>query len=169
MKSIIPPPFRIYLLRHAEAAPAARGQGDIERPLSRHGLIEAGAVAEQAADQAYKPNLILASPARRCRETVEVVCRALGGSIEVRYLDALYNAGPSAYLDMIASQVAESSVMLVGHNPTIEQTLEGLIGQEALEGALPLGYPTGGLAVIDARVASLSTPSGWVLSDFLTG
>ncbi len=76
---------------------------------------------------------------------------------------------PSAYLDIIASQVAESSVMLVGHNPTIEQTLEGLIGQEALEAALPLGYPTGGLAVIDARVASLSTPSGWVLSDFLTG
>jgi phosphohistidine phosphatase len=53
--------------------------------------------------------------------------------------------------------------MLVGHNPTMEQTLEALIGHGALCQALPTGFPTAGLAVLDY---DRGLP-GWRLVDFV--
>lgn len=41
------------------------------------------------------------------------------------------------------------SVMLVGHNPTMEATLEAMIGEDLLHAAPPSGFPTAGLAVLD--------------------
>jgi phosphohistidine phosphatase len=55
--------------------------------------------------------------------------------------------------------------MLVGHNPTILQTLETLIGHDALTRALPSGFPTAGLGVLDP---TKDAAQGWVLTDFIS-
>ncbi|MEZ2219392.1 histidine phosphatase family protein [Rhizobium sp. RCC_161_2] len=162
MTSISPPPSRIYLLRHAKAQHAAPGQRDFDRPLSDDGYADAEIVADKAADKDYKPDLVISSTALRCRQTADAVRRAMTPPPEFRFVDALYNATLDVYLEIISSQVTEESVMLVGHNPIIEQTLEALIGHDALVAALPAGFPTAGLAVIDA------TSSGWILTEFIT-
>jgi phosphohistidine phosphatase len=54
--------------------------------------------------------------------------------------------------------------MLIGHNPVIEQTLEALAGSGSVSAAIPAGYPTGGLAVLDHAGAG---GSGWTLANFL--
>ncbi|MGY5807472.1 SixA phosphatase family protein [Rhizobium sp. LEGMi198b] len=162
MTSIKPPPSRIYLLRHAKAQRATSGQKDFDRALSDHGYAAAEIVAEKAVDKDYKPDLVISSTARRCRQTADAIRRAMSPATEFRYVDELYDATTDTYLDIISSQVNEDSVMLVGHNPTIEHALEALIGHKALVSALPKGFPTAGLAVIDF------TPSGWVLTDFVT-
>ncbi|MDL2405676.1 histidine phosphatase family protein [Rhizobium calliandrae] len=161
MTRITPPPSRIYLLRHAKALRPAPGQKDFDRALSDEGFAAAEIVAEKAVDKDYKPDLVISSTALRCRQTAEAIRRAMGPSTEFRYVDELYDATTDGYLEIISSQVSEGSVMLVGHNPTIEATLEALIGHKAYVSALPKGFPTAGLAVIDA------TPSGWVLTDFV--
>ncbi|GAC1040965.1 histidine phosphatase family protein [Rhizobium sp. No.120] len=162
MISISPPPFRIYLLRHAEALQAAPGQKDFDRPLSDNGYAAAEIVADEAADKGYKPDLVISSTALRCRQTAEAMRRVVTPSTEFRFVDELYNGSPDIYLSLIAAQTDQGSVMLVAHNPVIEMTLAALIGRDALAGALPRGFPTAGLAVVD------STPSGWVLLDFVT-
>lgn len=162
MAAILPPPSRIYLLRHAEAAWAAPGQRDFDRPLSEKGFADAEIVADRAADKGYKPDLLLSSTALRCRDTADAVHRAVGLSTEIRFVDELYNASPDVYLDIIAAQQDISSVMLVGHNPTMEQTLEALIGHQALAQALPVGFPPAGLAVLDH-----DGTKGWRLIDFV--
>jgi phosphohistidine phosphatase len=162
MTSITPPPSRIYLLRHAKAQRAASGQKDFDRALSDDGYAAAEIVAEKAVDKDYKPDLVISSTALRCRQTADAIRRAMSPATEFRYVDALYNATTDIYLEIISSQVTEDSVMLVGHNPIIEHTLEALIGHDALVAALPKGFPTAGLAVID------STPAGWILADFVT-
>ncbi len=162
MTSILPPPSRIYLLRHAEAQQAAPGQRDFDRPLNDNGYAAAEIVADEAVDKGYKPDLVISSTALRCRQTAEAMRRAVTPETEFRFVDAMYNGTLEIYLSLIAGQTDQDSVMLVGHNPIIEQTLAALIGREALAGALPRGFPTAGLAVVD------STPSGWVLTDFVT-
>ena len=162
MVSISPPPSRIYLLRHAEAQQAAPGQKDFDRPLSDNGYAAAEIVADEAADKGYKPDLVISSTAMRCRQTADAMRRAVTPSTEFRFVDALYNGTPDIYLSLISAQTDQDSVMLVAHNPVIELTLAALIGREAMAGALPRGFPTAGLAVVD------STPSGWVLTDFIT-
>lgn len=162
MAALLPPPTRIYLLRHAEAAWAEPGQRDFDRPLNEKGYGDAEIVADRAADKGYRPDLVLSSTALRCRDTAEAVHRAMGSSLDMRFVDALYNASVDTYLEIIAAQEA-ATVMLVGHNPTMEQALEAIVGREAMVAALPAGFPTAGLAVLDFDPAG----SRWRLTDFL--
>jgi phosphohistidine phosphatase len=165
MPIISPPPFRIYLLRHAEAAAAKSGGRDLDRPLNNRGFSDAEVVADKAADKGYKPDLVISSTALRCRQTAEAVRRAADPSVEFRFVDSIYNGTTNIYLELLASQITVNSVMLVGHNPTILQTLETLIGHDALARALPRGFPTAGLAVLDPMK---DAAQGWVLTDFVS-
>ncbi|WP_454849637.1 SixA phosphatase family protein [Rhizobium binxianense] len=162
MAALLPPPTRIYLLRHAEAAWAEPGQRDFDRPLNEKGYGDAEIVADRAADKGYRPDLLLSSTALRCRDTAEAVHRAMGSSLDMRFVDALYNASVDTYLDIIDAQHV-ATVMLVGHNPTMEQALEIIIGHEAMVATLPGGFPTAGLVVLDFDQAA----SLWRLTDFL--
>jgi phosphohistidine phosphatase len=164
MTAITPPPSRIYLLRHAEAAWPASGQGDFERPLTEKGYAAAEIVAENAADRGYKPDLVLSSTALRCRQTAEAIHRAMGETLDIRFVDALYNASADIYLDILSAQRDVNSVMLVGHNPVIEQTLEALIGHQTLAQTLANGFPPGGLAILDFN----QDLNNWRLIDFMT-
>jgi phosphohistidine phosphatase len=159
----LPPPHRIYLLRHAQAAPATSGQRDFDRPLSEKGYADAEIIADRAADKGFKPDIVISSTAVRCRDTADAVHRAMGPSVDIRFVDALYNASTETYLEIIDAQNTANAVMLVGHNPTIEHTLEALIGHDAFVGALPEGFPTAGLVVLDYDAANLS----WQLTEFL--
>lgn len=164
MTNISPPPARIYLLRHAKAARAAAGQRDFDRPLDDDGYAAAEIVADKAADKDFIPDLVISSTALRCRQTAEAMRRATGPETEFRFVDELYNATRATYLQILSSQGTRGSVMLVGHNPTIGQTLEALIGHDAFASALPKGFPKGGLAVVDASSAA---KTGWTLKEFL--
>ena len=75
---------RLYLIRHAK--PASTWGGDDDDP----GLDETGrAQAETARDwllalpPAERPQRVVSSPLRRCRETAEPTARALGVEIEI--------------------------------------------------------------------------------------
>lgn len=168
MTKLSPPPSRIYLVRHAEAVRAGPGERDFDRGLSDEGYSEAEIVADKAADMGFTPDLVLCSTAARCRQTAEAFRRSIGEeTLRIEYVDSLYNAPMNVYLDILSSQDAQNSLMLIGHNPTIEQILETLIGDEALAQAIPNGYPTGAMAVVDASTGEQSA-TAWILSSFLT-
>jgi phosphohistidine phosphatase len=167
MISILQPPSRIYLLRHAEAAQAQPGERDFDRALNDNGFSQAEIVADKAADKGYRPDLVIASTALRCRQTTDAFKRAIGATTEVQYVDGLYDGAQSTYLEILSSQVGDASIMLVGHNPIISQVLETLIGHGAMQKSLPGGFPTAGFAVLDAQQGDDDAPTIWVLSDFI--
>lgn len=168
MPVLQPQPFRLYLLRHAQAAWANPGERDFDRKLDDKGYSQAELIADRAADKGHKPDLILSSTATRCRETTDALRRAFNESVEISYVDEMYNAQPETYLALILGQQDIRSLMLVGHNPTMEGTVEALIGQEALEAALPDGFPTAGLAVLDASAGSDGETLQWRFVEFLS-
>ncbi|MVA55758.1 SixA phosphatase family protein [Agrobacterium vitis] len=157
-------PFRIYLMRHAAADWPGAGQKDFDRPLSNTGYAHAELITDMAADKGYRPDLVICSTAARCRQTADAVRRSMcAEDTEIRYVDALYNGGAETYLEILHSSSQQGSIMLLGHNPAIEECLHVLIGEQALANTIPQGYPAGGLAIIDAA----DTPSRWQLVDFL--
>jgi phosphohistidine phosphatase len=164
---IEPHPLRIYLMRHAQAASSATSGRDFDRTLSDQGYAEAELVADKAADLGYAPDCLISSTAARCRQTVEIVRKSVRESLDIEFVDALYNGTPEIYATIIAGQSDNGSVMLVGHNPSIDQILEGLIGSEARRAALPGGYPTAGIAVLDYAPERSESSFGWVLHDFV--
>jgi phosphohistidine phosphatase len=167
MSSIEPPPHRIYLLRHGKSGWAEPGQQDFDRTLDPQGFAETELVAARAADLNYRPDILISSTAVRCRQTADAIRRAMDEEMEPQFVDELYNGALSAYLDILASQQGSGSAMLVGHNPTMEQVLIELIGQEATEKAISGGFPPAGLAVLDHAGSPDGDKPAWTLTDFL--
>ncbi|MDQ0453836.1 SixA phosphatase family protein [Rhizobium paknamense] len=168
MPAVLPPPFRIFLLRHASADWAKPGETDFDRALNGHGYAEAEVVADKALDKGYRPDLVLSSTARRCRETADALARGLCGmDVPFRFIDALYNAPVETYLELLQSSGPAASVMMIGHNPAMEELLHLLAGGDVLASAIPQGYPPAGLAVLDAITGNDDTRAGWHLVDFV--
>jgi phosphohistidine phosphatase len=170
MAILNPPPFQIFLLRHAKSGWAEPGQHDFDRTLDAEGYAEAEIVADKAADRGYRPDLVLSSTAMRCRQTADAVRRAISETIEPLFIDELYNGSLGIYSEVLSAQHSSSSVMLIGHNPTIQELLGELVGPEEMAAAIPAGYPTAGLAVLEyaGRPEDLQSGPGWVLTDFIT-
>jgi phosphohistidine phosphatase len=165
MPFLPPPPSRIFLMRHAQSGWALPGQTDFDRTLDEAGAVEAVAVSERAAAAGYRPDLVLSSTARRCRETAEAFLRAFQDAPDILYSDELYNAPPAAYFDLVSRYADRGTVMLIGHNPAMEEILETLVGLRASAEALPDGYPTAGFAVLTHPGEAAAEE--WVLSAFL--
>lgn len=160
---------RLLLLRHAKSAWPA-GVADRERPLARRGLRAAPLMGGYIADEGLIPDRVLVSPARRTAETWELASHDWRRQPWHGFEEGIYEATPSELLDVVRHRgEGGSSLMLVGHNPGMEEfARELLLPEEAVR--LPVKYPTAGLAVIDlpaARWADVAPKSG-TLERFVT-
>jgi phosphohistidine phosphatase len=143
---------RLYLLRHAKAAPQAPGTEDRDRPLADKGgraVREVGVWAEEAG---LAPELILCSPAVRTRQTLALLLPHLGGRPEVKLEEALYLANAEALAARLRRVAGKCpNVLLVGHNPGIEALAVALVHGPAgpLGKRLREGMPTAALAAFE--------------------
>lgn len=145
---------QLHLLRHAEALPAAQGAEDRDRPLSEQGRAQARMAAERLRGSGALPDRVLASPARRTRETATIVCAALSLP-EPRYEATLYPGSTRTLLKALrALEAGVQAVLLVGHNPAISELLDRLAGPGAgtthqyVQG---FSLPTAGLATLQIQ------------------
>ncbi|MGH2707497.1 MAG: SixA phosphatase family protein [Actinomycetota bacterium] len=138
----------LYLLRHAKSSWNDPGLADRERPLAPRGRRAAGKIAGYLRSEKVSPTLVLCSPARRTMQTLELIAPALG---EGRTLveEALYLADATKLLKRLR-RLPETvfSVMLIGHNPSLQELALTLAGRGAALGRLEAKFPTGALAIL---------------------
>lgn len=110
----------LILLRHAHAESPMPGQADLDRPLSSAGLGEAEEAARWLRAQSLLPDRVLCSPARRTRETLDVV---LAGNVDIdcRLDQSIYEATPGALATLVDAHADIDRLLVVGHNPGLEQ------------------------------------------------
>lgn len=123
----------LMILRHAKAVPWGSTPDDFSRPLNEDGNAHAQALAEWITEQGNLPEMILCSPSQRTRETLAPIieaARPLEGC--TRFLPQLYGATDQTLVNLLDHAFAQSdSVMVVGHNPGLEQLLfEAISGTE---------------------------------------
>lgn len=137
----------LLLLRHAKSSWKDTGLQDFDRPLNSRGKKAAEMIGRFIRKQRLAPDLLLCSPAIRARETIEAVIKTAKLSSELRYDQRIYEASPVQLLEVV-SQIEEerSMVLLVGHNPGMEELLRLLT--ERVE-----HMATGTLAKIDFKAA----------------
>jgi len=144
---------RLILFRHAKAESEAASGDDFDRPLAARGRREAKAMGEHLAALGCKVDLALVSPALRTRETWEIAEQALPGA-ELRLIPALYNAD-AAVIRGLAETVGEGRgvVVVVGHNPGLQELAVRLLREEGSGGALltraQRDFPPAAAAVFD--------------------
>jgi phosphohistidine phosphatase len=148
---------RLLLLRHAKAVRETRD--DIERGLEPRGEKDSARMGRFLREDVYVPNLVLCSTSERTRQTLTLILPELGAVPRVEYLAELYHAEPEVILSAVRrAPNAVASLMVVGHNPGLEQ-LALMLASVPLEKKLRKRYetmdekfPTCGLAVIDFDV-----------------
>lgn len=145
----------LYILRHAKSAWGTNAASDFQRPLAKRGVRNARQMGKWMAERAMIPECILSSPALRAWQTVTPVCTQLGiDETGIEFNSALYLADVNTLLSCIR-QVPETyqSILLVGHNPGLEDLVSWLTGGEAPlfdNGKL---LPTATLAVFTNKVS----------------
>lgn len=163
---------RLILLRHAKSD-WPEGIADPERPLAPRGRQAAPRIGRYLFTEGLIPDRILLSPARRTRETWDLVSAEMRGIPAAVSEPRLYEASATRLLSVLRDQPADShTLMLVGHNPGFENLAEALIqhGSAAARGALEEKFPTGAVAVIDMPVDDWSAivPETGRLDRFVT-
>ena len=142
----------VFVLRHAKSSRSDAGSiADSDRPLAPRGRRAAARVAAWMREEGYIPDLIVCSPARRTRETCELVAPALGDDVAVRFDAALYLADAARLLQRLrATPKGTRAVLLIGHNPGLHEFAMRLAGSgdgDALA-RLKRKFPTAALAVL---------------------
>ncbi len=129
--------MRVYLVRHADAAP---GEPDELRPLTPHGRQQARDVGARLAAEGAAGAAVITSPLLRARETAEEIARALGTTAEPDE-----RLAPGATAEAVRDAAAEHGdvVVAVGHQPDCSRVAA------ALSGGPEPPFPKAGVVAID--------------------
>ena len=145
------------LFRHAKSDwhdPRAR---DFDRPLNLRGEKGAGLMGRHIRDHGVKWDRVIASPAVRVAETIELAAKASGRPIAVNWDRRIYLASSATLLDLLREQKdAADSILMVGHNPGLEDIIFDLVpddGTSPLRDQVEVKFPTASFAVLELDIA----------------
>jgi phosphohistidine phosphatase len=147
---------KLHLLRHAKSA-WKEDVDDHQRGLSRRGRDAARRVAETLPAALGELDLVLASSARRTRETLDLALAGFGCRPDTLVEDELYLASAERLLDRLRRLPEDArNVLVIGHNPGLHE-LALRLADTAAPASAPLlsgKFPTA------ARV-SFGIPTPW--------
>ncbi len=121
----------LYLARHSKSAWDTDANHDFERPLSARGTQDAYRMGKALKALGWQPQSIIASPAIRAKQTCQLLCESLDIPLQtVIWNRDMYAAYVVTLLHILSCQPASiQSVMLIGHNPAMEDVLVHLCGE----------------------------------------
>ncbi|KUL76763.1 MULTISPECIES: histidine phosphatase family protein [unclassified Streptomyces] len=141
---------RLVVLRHAKSA-WPDDLTDHERPLAARGRRDAPVAGRLLAEADCLPDLALCSTALRARQTWDLACGQWGTPPPVRHDRRLYAAGVADLLAVVHEVPPEvGTLLLVGHNPGLEDLVLGLAGDglDDLLEEVGTKFPTAAAAVL---------------------
>ncbi len=162
---------RLLLLRHAKAVWARPGMKDFDRPLDQEGKAALDRLARAMKSTELYPDRVVLSGSCRTRETAFGIIERLGIEIETIVDDTIYSGGAADYMQAIRKHGDAATLMLVGHNPSIEDLALALCSDGNKDSLLKLraGFPTAALAKITfpASLTDLERGAGYLESFIL--
>ncbi len=115
--------MRVYVMRHADAEPAAGYATDADRPLTAKGKRQADSVGRALAKLGTAPTVIISSPFLRACQTAEVLARAARWKANIEESNSLLpGAEAQRTFKMLASRGGRE-IAVVGHAPQMEELI----------------------------------------------
>ncbi len=152
-------------MRHAKSDWQSGADSDFDRPLNKRGRRAAADMGAIARQKFPPPDRVVSSPALRARQTVERLFLQTGWRLDrLRFDERLYLAGVEQLKQITAEHGDCDTLMLVGHNPGLEDYLVELVGDDIERTRKGKLFTTANLAVIEpaadrsARLLELIRP-----------
>ena len=115
----------LLILRHTKTSWKHPELTDHDRPLNKRGKRDAPRMGEILRSEHLIPEAIISSTAARAHATAKAVAKASGYKGKIALNLSLYSAGPEAYLKVLHELSDHyKRVLVVGHNPGLEELLE---------------------------------------------
>ena len=137
----------LLLLRHAKSSWDNDKLDDHERPLNARGRRDAPRMGEFLRERRLIPDVIISSDAVRTRLTAEAAAKKARYKGYILFESRLYMASPADVVTVLnkVREPTADTVMIVGHNPTLEELVAQLTGE-------PQDMPTAALARIELPI-----------------
>ena len=120
----------LLIMRHAKSSWKDLSLADHDRPLNNRGKRDAPHMGRWLEMQKLVPDYIITSTAKRARKTAHAAADAMGFSKEVEETRDFYHAWPEQYIERLQTVPNQyQTVMVVGHNPGMEELVAQLSGQ----------------------------------------
>ena len=144
----------LWLMRHGKAE-RYDGSEDYDRALKKRGKRDAKRMGKWLKGQQFLPDAVISSPAIRAIMTAKIACDALAiDRQKIQVEKRLYGEGLVRVKAVLADcPTTFNRVLLVGHNPELEELLAYLVKPTQLPEVEKL-LPT-------AALAHLALPDDW--------
>lgn len=118
----------LLVLRHAKSSWDDSSVEDHDRGLNARGRRDAPRMGDLVRELRLSPDVIISSDAVRAHLTAEAAAEAMGFTGEIRLEPRLYLAGPADIIALLGrlEPPTATTVMIVGHNPGLEELVERL-------------------------------------------
>jgi phosphohistidine phosphatase len=122
----------LLVLRHAKSSWHDPALDDHDRPLNKRGQQDGPRMGELVREHRLTPDVIISSDAVRARLTAEAVAEAARYTSEILLDPHLYIASPAGILAVLRTvrETNAGTVMIVGHNPGLEELVAQLTGEQ---------------------------------------
>lgn len=143
--------FYLYIMRHAKSDWSGPGTADFDRPINQRGQKNAKRIGRWMLENDHVPEKIISSSALRARETTELVAEQLkDAATAVMYDKDLYLASLDTLIECVQLYKNDcNSLMLVAHNPGLEQLLDFLLRKSRDASLKNLAMTTANLAIFE--------------------
>jgi phosphohistidine phosphatase len=148
--------MNLYVLRHASAGTRRTNATlDAKRPLDKEGKQHCILLGTCLNALNIQFDCIASSPLKRAMQTASLVGMEMGYEDKIQVADALHSsAGLADFHKLVAELSAHENVLVVGHNPNLQQFLASVIAQTPANAASAAG--SNGLANIRLRKGALA-------------
>jgi len=145
----------LILLRHGKSD-WSTDEDDFNRPLKKRGKNASTLAGQWLQRHKLIPDYVISSPAKRALQTAEIACDAMGIRKKHIYQQKhIYLATTEELLYVLTDCPLQAKrVMLVGHNPGLEELLYYLINGN-------LTIPEDGKIMPTATFAIMHLPDSW--------
>jgi len=146
----------LALFRHAKSDWNDARLRDFDRPLNERGRKGAKLMGNHIRDHGDRFQRVLASPAVRVTQTIEISAQSAGGSPPVTWDRRIYLANSATLMEVLREQEGDpASIIMVGHNPGLEDLIFDLVpddGTSPLRDVVEDKFPTATFAVIELAI-----------------
>ena len=121
----------LLVLRHAKSSWSDPALDDHERPLNKRGRRDGPRMGELVREYGLMPDVVISSDPVRARLTAEAVVEAACYAGDILLDQQLYMASPADILSRLRTvRKKAETVMIVGHNPGLEELITHLTGEQ---------------------------------------
>ena len=143
--------FHLYIMRHAESDSPSSDTSDFDRPINNRGQKDTELIGRWMTMNKYFPDKIISSPARRARQTTELINEKLNFSkMQIEFDKSLYLASFDTLMECFHIYKNNlCSLMIVAHNPGLQHLINYLLYKSVNQTSTSRTFTTSSLAIFE--------------------